>query len=736
MSRIHALFEKDLDDLLREKRFVDLHAAFKEALLASVEVYSLKELEKFTRYTRNTALHDASAARKTVEIALEMNDFKSIPNATQNVVESYNQDDCLATEALHGWLESMRSSLAEKGHEFQRPVAEPEEVSEKLRDDERRSQLLFDDLIKQLPDERVTEEHKAKWLLAHQLDYFRREDKSAWWEYFRLHSLEYEDQLAERKAIGGLQFIEELRGKPGTIPTHRYSFPAQEVGLKEGDKLHEVNGKQIGSVVEVHLENNTIDIKKTRETVPAHPSAVHVYDRIGPGSLWTSIMNFAAAVCEDGLDPKFSYHGAKDLLMNRKPRLKDGTNNAEVLPGENTVDAAIRIALNLDRSILSIQGPPGAGKTFTGAKMITELVKAKKKVGVTGISHRVITTLFEKVKELVDKEKTEIHFAHKISNSKLDYMPDWIAQIKETKKILAALDQGTVIGGTAWLWSSSDMFGSVDYLFIDEAGQMSLSQALAASSGARNVILLGDPQQLEQPQRGAHPEGSDIAALTYLLEGKPTMPEGKGLFLDITYRIHPSIAKFTSEIFYEGKLTSLPELENQRIVGGTPFDGAGLFYVPVDHVGNQNRSPEEVDTIAIIVVKLLDTGEWIDDKKEKGKLTPQDILIVAPYNAQVSALIERLPGMRVGTVDKFQGQEAPVVIYSMTSSSHEEAPRGMDFLYNPNRLNVATSRAKCICMLVASPRLMEPDCRTVDQMKWANALCRYRELASIVPMIV
>jgi uncharacterized protein len=178
----------------------------------------------------------------------------------------------------------------------------------------------------------------------------------------------------------------------------------------------------------------------------------------------------------------------------------------------------------------------------------------------------------------------------------------------------------------------------------------------------------------------------------------------------------------------------LPELENQRIVGGTPFDGSGLFYVPVDHVSNQNRSPEELDAIATIVEHLLDNGEWVDDKKEKRKITPQDILIVAPYNAQVSALIERLPGMRVGTVDKFQGQEAPVVIYSMTSSSHEEAPRGMNFLYNPNRLNVATSRAKCICILVASPRLMEPDCRTIDQMKWANALCRYRELATIVPM--
>ena len=734
MSRVHALFEKDLDELLRESRFVDLHAAFKEALLASVEVYSLKELEKFTRYTRLVDLHDASAARKTVELALELKNFKAIPGETLRTVEAYNQDDCLATEALHHWLESIRVSLEKEGQRFHRPVAEPEEMSEELRGNERRSQSLYEYLIMQLPDERVTDEHKAKWLLAHQLDYFRREDKSAWWEYFRLHSLQYEDQLDERKAIGALQFIQELPGKAGNIPTHRYSYPAQEVGLKEGDKLHEVNGKQIGTVVEVHLENNTIDIKKTKETIQLHPVAVHVYDRIGPGSLWTSIMNFAEAVYEDGLDHKGSYHAAKDLLMNRNPRLKDGTDGAEILKGESTADAAIRIALNLDRSILPIQGPPGAGKTYTGAKMIMELAKAKKKVGVTAISHRVITTLFEKVKELADKEQTEIQFAHKISNSKLDYMPDWISQIKDTKKILAALDKGTVVGGTAWLWSSGDMRDSVDYLFIDEAGQMSLSQALAACAGARNIVLLGDPQQLEQPQKGAHPEGSDIAALTYLLGGKPTMPERKGLFLSTTHRIHPAITKFTSEIFYEGKLSALPSLENQRIDGGTSFDGSGLFYVPVDHNSNQNRSLEEVEAISAIVKNLIEKGQWTDDKKEKRKLTNQDILIVAPYNAQVNALIEAMPGMRIGTVDKFQGQEAPVVIYSLTSSSHEEAPRGMSFLYNPNRLNVATSRAKAICILVATPRLMEPHCRTIDQMKWANALCRYKELAQTVAL--
>jgi superfamily I DNA and/or RNA helicase len=212
------------------------------------------------------------------------------------------------------------------------------------------------------------------------------------------------------------------------------------------------------------------------------------------------------------------------------------------------------------------------------------------------------------------------------------------------------------------------------------------------------------------------------------------MPEGKGLFLNVTRRINPAIAKFTSEIFYEGKLEALPELANQKITGGSMFDGEGLFYVPVKHHSNQNRSDEEIDKIDLIVENLLKHGSWSDAEGVSHRITPKDILVVAPYNAQVDGLKAKLKGVDVGTVDKFQGREAPVVIYSMTASSVEDAPRGMDFLFNPNRLNVATSRAKCICILVASPALFEAECNTIEQMKWANSLCRYRELSKEITM--
>jgi len=247
-------------------------------------------------------------------------------------------------------------------------------------------------------------------------------------------------------------------------------------------------------------------------------------------------------------------------------------------------------------------------------------------------------------------------------------------------------------------------------------------------------VLLGDPQQLDQPQKGSHPEGVNVSALAHLLGDHQTIPEDRGIFLPVTWRLAPSLCAFTSELFYERKLTSKPGLQHQRIigVGAGELDGSGLRVVEVAHSGNRNSSMEEVEAIARIVERLTAAGvRWVDEEGVKRQMTGADVLVVAPYNAQVVRLAERLAATsaRVGTVDKFQGQQAPVVIYSMATSRPEDAPRGMEFLYSLNRLNVATSRAKCLAILVASPRLFEPECRTPRQMKLANALCRYREMA-------
>ena len=272
--------------------------------------------------------------------------------------------------------------------------------------------------------------------------------------------------------------------------------------------------------------------------------------------------------------------------------------------------------------------------------------------------------------------------------------------------------------------------GSVDVLFIDEAGQFSFANALAVSPAAESLVLLGDPRQLEQPQRGVHPPGADASALDHLLGDEATVRDDRGLFLPETWRLHPDITHFTSEMFYRGRLHSRDGLDKQVLGEGGPVDGAGLRWIPAEHTGNQNQSNEEVALVTGVVAELLEAQPtWTDRDGTVRTLGLSDILVVAPYNAQVSALTEALPdGARVGTVDKFQGQEAPVVIYSMTSSSAEDAPRGMDFLYSANRLNVATSRAMCLVVVIATPELFAPECKSPKQMRMTNALCRLREM--------
>jgi predicted RecB family nuclease len=732
----HAIHEADLDWLLRAERFTDLYAVIRESLRASVERYSLKDLERFTKYTRKVELQQASSARRTVEFALELNDHASLTPEILTLVEDYNADDCLATEAIHQWLEKLREGAIAGGNDIPRPELKTGEATDNVEELQVRAKSLFEGLTKDLPEDRDvwTEHDKAKWLLANQIDYFRRESKSAWWEFFRLHEMTYDDLIDERKAIAGLQYIGDIpvtgRSK---LPIHRYSYPPQEVGLGVDSSLHEVMGNKIGTVHAISQETCTVDIKKTGESQNIHPVNVHEEEVVTIEPLATAIFDVAFTVIEDGLETA-PFRATKDLLLKKGPRLATPESGPLLKENEDVLEGAIRIASQLRHSVLGIQGPPGSGKTHTGAMMILRLAQQGKRIGITAPSHKVIRNLFDKVLELSAKHNIPVKLVHK-PKDKSETLPPGLEEVTDTKKALKTLDENKVVGGTAWLWANNDARETVDYLFVDEAGQMSLPHVLAASRSARNIILLGDPQQLEQPQKASHPEGADVAALTHLLDGHKTMPDNKGIFLGTTRRLHPRITVFTSELFYEGRLHALAGLDKQTLQGKIPFTGAGLFYVPQQHTGNQNKSLEEVDTIEKIVHQLtVNDVEWTNEKGQRSRITPNDIVIVAPYNAQVAALMERLPQCRIGTVDKFQGQEAAVVIYSMTSSTSQDVPRGMSFLYNPNRLNVATSRARCICILVASDKLLAADCRTVDQMRWTNSLCRFKELATIVDL--
>jgi superfamily I DNA and/or RNA helicase len=291
----------------------------------------------------------------------------------------------------------------------------------------------------------------------------------------------------------------------------------------------------------------------------------------------------------------------------------------------------------------------------------------------------------------------------------------------------------SVAAGTAWLWARPEAQDSVDVLFVDEAAQMSLANVLAVSHAGRSLVLLGDPQQLDQPTQGTHPDGTNVSALDYILNGQQTIRSEQGLFLGESWRLHPEICAFTSELFYESRLEAIPGLERQEVRSRGRMHGSGLRYLAVNHNGNQNSSLEEAEVIRELVAGIFaSSATWIDRHGAEHAIGLDDILIIAPYNAQVFELQDRIPGGHIGTVDKFQGQEAPIVIYSMTTSTHADAPRGMSFLYSLNRLNVATSRARCLTVLVSSPALFEPECRTPEQMQMANAFCRYFELATTV----
>jgi superfamily I DNA and/or RNA helicase len=307
-------------------------------------------------------------------------------------------------------------------------------------------------------------------------------------------------------------------------------------------------------------------------------------------------------------------------------------------------------------------------------------------------------------------------------------------QIAENWQVLAALRTSChVAAGTAWLWAREEAFESADVLFVDEAAQMSLANVLAISQAAKSIVLLGDPRQLDQPTQGNHPEGSDVSALDHILGGQQTLAVDRGLFLEETWRLHPEICAFTSELFYENRLRPHGGLELQEIRSSGRIKGSGLRFVPVVHEGNQSYSLEEADQVRDLVANIMSSGtSWVDHTGVEKPVSLHDILIIAPYNAQVFELQARLPDAAIGTVDKFQGQEAPIVIYSMTTSSQADAPRGMEFLYSPNRFNVATSRAKCICVVVGSPSVFEAECRTPRHMQLANAFCRYLELATAI----
>ena len=732
----HVTRERELDAMLRSGRFVDLYAVVRQGLRAGIDRYSIKNLEDLYGYRRDVELDDANRYLKDLQVALEsgMRDV-TVPEAVQQVVEGYNRDDCVSTLRLRDWLEGLRAELMASGTDVPRPTqqddAAPEAITEKMR----LVEALRSRLLSSLPADRTTfdDAQRGRWLLAYLLDYHRREDRATWWEYYRLLELPPDELFDEREAVAGLMFVqrvEHVLNKRTRTPTgsvvDRYRFPPQEMEIEPRAEVRLQTEKMFGKVRAVDRRNLTIDIQKGPTRAETHPSEVFAFNHVPSGAMEQALFRIGECVAagENG------YELAQELLERRKPRLRAGSFGCP--PDEDLTAYALRIAGDLDATVLAIQGPPGAGKTYCGAEMILSLVGQGKRIGVTANSHKVIRNLLDEVAHHAAKAGTSVRLGHKGDDDDPS-QPDEIVEYATNPAAHAALRNGEidVLGGTAWLWARPEFASTVDVLFVDEAGQMALANTVAVSQAAGSLVLLGDPRQLEQPIKGTHPEGVAASALEHILGPHRTMPRELGLFLPQTWRLAPSICEFTSELFYEGRLTSRQGLDRQVIAGMHALPASGLALVEVEHDGNRNHSDEEIEAVAALVDSLTSDGiQWVDAENESHPLRGEHILVVAPYNAQVSRLIDRLApaGVRIGTVDKFQGQQAPVVIYTMATSSPEDAPRGMEFLYSLNRFNVATSRAKCLAILVASPKLLEVECRSPRQMQLANALCRFREI--------
>ena len=721
----YAIKENEIDVLLRTKSFVDLHRVLKQSIRAGVERYSLKDLEIYHGFVREMDLRTLSKFKVDFEFLLESKKFELITAEMKVAIQLYNQDDCYSTLNLHLWLEKERELLVSSGNVIARPIENAVEVPENINTHLERITPIYDALMHEIPldiNERKKEQ-QARFILANMLDWYRREQKSFWWEYFRIMELEPDELLDEKTALTYLQFTGDRENDKKSV-IDNYAFINQENEIRSGNKVKLGNEKTLGEVIEIDEINNFVKLRKGPSIKDTHPNTIIKFEQFSTKDKEETLIHFAEWIVANGFENGSNeYKVTRDLLLNNLPNLSQPLNqNTDLL--EKSIDWAFK----LDFSYLPIQGPPGSGKSFTGSHMVLELIKKGKKIGITALSHKVIINLLDKVKKLANSQGFDISIIYKGSTNDVGDYPWDLAKNADT--IISNISKYQVIAGTSFMWCNEKLKNSIDYLIIDEAGQFALIDTLVVSQASKNIIFLGDHQQLKQPMKGVHPDGTDVSALEHLLEEKKTISEEKGVFLEKTWRMHPTICSFDSEMFYESRLKSVEGLEKQRIEGNTEFQGSGLFYKAVTHEGNSNFSLEEIDAIEKITIELT-KGDvfWFDDKNDKKVLQDSNIKIITPYNSSVFELQKRIPNIEIGTVDKFQGQEAAVIIYSLASSSPEDAPRGMDFLYSPNRFNVAVSRAKAIFIMVGSSKIFEPDCKSPEQIKLANPFCRFIELA-------
>jgi predicted RecB family nuclease len=731
---VYGTREAELDSLLRGQVFVDLYAVVRQSVRISQPSYSIKKLEPFYGMVRNTDVKRGDDSIVMFETWLANGD-----EAILTDIEQYNNDDCRSTWLLHRWLLERRAEHERalgRALEWLDLPPPPHKDEESPPADDLAARLLAG-----LPEPRTSaelrdaeENVRARWLFGHLLQYHRREAKPAWWKIFDRYK--NADRLTEfdHEAIGDLKLCADVApfkaGARDRNQVFTYAFPDQLYNLGRSSPHCPHTEQRAGDVITIDDENNRIAIKLTGNMVPADLRALIPGAPIDTKVLQKALHRIAATY-EDGTI-RAQYPAAFDILLRAAPRLKGVAPGALLQPATITGAAIAELVNALDGSYLFVQGPPGSGKSTTGGDAIAALLGAGKRVGIVSRGYAAIGNLLDKVEESAQRRGITFRGLHKHSSDEQAYASRLATPMIENTDSNAAFvgQPHDLAAGTAWLFAREELVGKYDVLFIDEAGQLSLADAIACAGAARNVVLLGDPLQLAQVSQGSHPFGTGPSVLEHLLGQHHTVPPDRGVFLDISYRMHPEICAFISRTVYDGRLHSAPATAGNR-VESAGLSGAGLRYLPVVHRGNSRESEEETARIVEAIDELL-RGRAVVGAKPERAMTHDDVLVVTPYNAQrlriSRALTARGHGaVRVGTVDKFQGQEAPVVFYSMATSSAEDMPRDMSFLFEKNRFNVAISRAQCLSVLVCSPQLLEVHCRTPNEMMLASLLCAFVE---------
>lgn len=733
----YGVCEYEVDQLLCNEVFVDLYKVVKGCLLLGEPRYSIKNVEHLYRGKRDTAVGDGGVSIAVYEQWRELHAMGEQGDTWQtssilNDIRAYNIDDCDSTQELADWLrqQQKKHSISYLGKD---EVVEPEakeEVTERTQ--------LRDRLLGQALKLSTNDPQKGALLinLAWMLEFHRREAKPVFWRLFERLGLSHVELLDDLDCLACCERTEKEAFKPTARARNlAYEFkfdPAQEFKGASNSfyllGLEDENGKYLkANYLEEFsdLSNGLIALQMKHEppTVISIVPDEHVNANPIPQSIYQVVEGY-----ESG---QLGHCAIIDFLNRVKPVIrnhKDGSIAPSNDPDER-LQRIITAVKNLDNSYLPIQGPPGSEKSYTAKHVIAELVKTGARVGISSNSHKAINNLLLSTAKYCGEKKINATFAcTKETESEL---VDAGISILKNNNLVNHVQPSCVLGTTAWGFSRDDMSEQLDYLFIDEAGQVSVANLVAMSRSSKNLILMGDQMQLGQPSQGTHPAESGLSILDYLLHDAPTISDDMGVFLGTTYRMHSAVNQFISTHIYDGKLEPHPDNDKRTIKVPNDYTGilnkeAGIIFSAVDHEGNTQASDEEVAEIKIMVNQLL--GRTFTELSGKTRaITLGDMLFVAPYNHQVSKLKQVLGNQaKVGSIDKFQGQEAPIVFLSMCASDASESPRGLDFLFDKHRINVAISRSQCLAIIVGNPKIGATPVNQLEQLKKINlfnALC-------------